>query len=156
MTSNDTDTITVQLKELISVNKEQIAEMKTLAAQIQRDNAEFHALMIKEFSDFTRKQEERFDAFSSKFEAKFEAFSQKSDTRFDRLETQIAVMQNDITGLKHDVASLFHWDYWILTFVAAALVIPHLPDIMKSLVGAVTQSVSAIASLFSKRKNYDA
>lgn len=145
MTSNDTDTITIQLKELILINKEQIAEMKTLAAQIQRDNAEFHALMIKEFSNFTRKQEER-----------FEAFSQKLDSRFDRLETQIAVMQNDITGLKHDVASLFHWDYWILTFIAAALVIPHLPDIVKNLVGAVTQGVLAVASLFSKRKNYDA
>ncbi|MBQ4402484.1 MAG: hypothetical protein II832_09985 [Synergistaceae bacterium] len=119
--------------------------MKTIAAQIQRDNTAFHALMIKEFSDFARKQEERFGDFS-----------RKSEARFDRLETQITVIQNDITGLKHDVASLFHWDYWILTFIAAALVIPHLPDIMKNLVGAVTQGFSAIASLFSKRKNYDA
>lgn len=145
MITNDTDTITIQLRELISVNKEQIAEMKILTPQIQIDNAEFHALMIKEFSDFARKQKER-----------FKVFSQKSEAHFDRLETKIAVMQNDIIGLRYDVTSLFHWDDWILTFIAAALVIPNLPDIMKNLVGAVTQGASAVALLFRKRKNYDA
>ena len=134
MTSNDTDTITIQLKELISVNKEHIAEMKTLAAQMQRDNAEFHALMIKEFSDF------------------------KAEVRQDikELRAEVIMLQRDVEGIKHDVAALFHWDYWILTFIAAALVVPHLSEIMKTLVGAVSQGVSAVASLFRKGKNYDA
>lgn len=133
MTSNDVDAITIQLRELIAVNKEQIAEMKTLAAQMQRDNAEFHALMIKEFSDF------------------------KVEVRQDikELRAEVVVLQRDVEGIKHDVAALFHWDYWILTFIAAALVVPHLSEIMKTLIGAVVQGVSTVASLFSKRKNYD-
>ena len=145
MTSNDADAITIQLRELIAVNKEQIAEMKTLAAQMQRDNAEFHALMIKEFSDFKAEQNANFDTF-------------KSEIRQDikELKAEVVVLQRDVEGIKHDVAALFHWDYWILTFIAAALVVPHLSEIMKTLVGAVVQGVTAVASLFRKGKNYDA
>ncbi len=177
MTSNDADAITIQLRELISVNKEQIAEMKTLAAHMQRDNAEFHALMIKEFSDFKAEQNARFDAFTEKQDAKFESF--KADVRQEitdvrqeitdvkqdikelkqdvkELRAEVVVLQRDVEGIKHDVAALFHWDYWILTFIAAALVVPHLSEIMKTLVGAVVQGVSAVASIFRKGKNYDA
>lgn len=145
MTSNDADAITIQLRELIAVNKEQIAEMKTLAAQMQRDNAEFHALMIKEFSDFKAEQNANFDTF-------------KSEIRQDikELKAEVVVLQRDVEGIKHDVVALFHWDYWILTFIAAALVVPHLSEIMKTLVGAVVQGVSAVVSLFRKGKNYDA
>ena len=174
MTSNDADAITIQLRELIAVNKEQIAEMKTLAAQMQRDNAEFHALMIKEFSDFKAEQNARFDAFAEKQDAKFDTFTEKQDAKFasfrseirqdftnlrqdmKELKAEVVVIQRDLEGIKHDVAALFHWDYWILTFIAAALFVPHLSEIMKTLVGAVSQGVSAVASLFRKGKNYDA
>ncbi len=141
MTSNDADAITIQLRELIAVNKEQIAEMKTLAAQMQRDNAEFRALMIKEFSDF-------------KSEVKQDIKEIRQDMK--ELRAEVVVLQRDVEGIKHDVAALFHWDYWILTFIAAALVVPHLSEIMKNLVGAVVQGVTAVASLFRKGKNYDA
>lgn len=163
MTSNDADAITIQLRELIAVNKEQIAEMKTLAAQMQRDNAEFHALMIKEFSDFKAEQNAKFEAFTAKQDTRFESF--RTEIRQDikelkqdvkELRAEVIVIQRDVEGIKHDVAALFHWDYWILTFIAAALVVPHLSEIMKTLVGAVAQGVSAVASLFRKGKNYDA
>ena len=152
MTSNDADTITIQLRELIAVNKEQIAEMKTLAAQMQRDNAEFHALMIKEFSNFKAEQNAIFDAFKSEIRQDIKEVRQD----MKELKAEVVVLQRDVEGIKHDVAALFHWDYWILTFIAAALVVPHLSEIMKTLVGAVVQGVSAVVSLFRKGKNYDA
>ena len=152
MTSNDADAITIQLRELIAVNKEQIAEMKTLAAQMQRDNSEFHALMIKEFSDFKAEQNANFDALKSEVRQNIKEIRQD----MKELKAEVVVLQRDVEGIKHDVVALFHWDYWILTFIAAALVVPHLSEIMKTLVGAVVQGVSAVVSLFRKGKNYDA
>ena len=149
MTSNDADAITIQLRELISVNKEQIAEIKTLAAQMQRDNAEFRALMIKEFSNFKAEQNANFDAFKTEVRQDIKEIRQD----VQELRAEVIVLQRDVEGIKHDVAALFHWDYWILTFIAAALVIPHLSEIMKTLIGAVAQGVSAVSSLFSKAKN---
>ena len=52
MVSNDMNAVLTELRELIMVNREQIAEMKALSAQIQKDNAEFHLLMIKAFNEF--------------------------------------------------------------------------------------------------------
>lgn len=152
MTSNDADAITIQLRELIAVNKEQIAEMKTLAAQMQRDNSEFHALMIKEFSDFKAEQNANFDALKSEVRQNIKEIRQD----MKELKAEVVVLQRDVEGIKHDVAALFHWDYWILTFIAATLVVPHLSEIIKTLVGAVVQGVSAVASIFRKGKNYDA
>lgn len=163
MTSNDINTTTIQLRELIAVNKEQIAEIKALAAQMQRDNAEFHALMIKAFSDFTEKQDAKFEAFTEKQDAKFEAFINKiegfsKELRQDmkELRAEVAIIQRDVEGLKHDVASLFHWDYWLLTLIIAAIVFPHLADVIKSITDALARTFSAVASLFRKGKNYDA
>ena len=39
------------------------------------------------------------------------------------------------------------------TFIAAALVVPHLSEIMKTLVGAVSQGVSAVVSIFRKENS---
>ena len=138
MTSED-NAIRVELRELIAVNHEQIAEQKAISARMQKDNAEFRVLMMNMYNDFAEKQN-----------AKFDAFTQKTDARFNRLEEQIAVMQNDITGLKHDVAGLYHWDYWLLSIILVVFAMPQSVAGIKSLFGAVAEGISLIIGAFRK------
>ena len=63
-------------------------------------------------------------------------------------------MQNDITGLKHDVGNLFTWDYWLLSIILALMVMPHIGDALKAIFMAIAEGLSALISVFqSKKKN---
>ena len=204
MVSNDINAVLSEIRELITVNREQIAEMKALSAQIQRDNAEFHVMMIKSFNEFSEKidakfeafrneMNARFDAFRAEMNAKFDAFRAETDVRFEavdkrfeatdakieafraetnkrfeatdakieafkaetnaRFETvqsQIHIVQNDITGLKHDVANLFTWNYWTLSIIIALVAMPHIVDGIKSIIGALSELILAVVGLFRK------
>ena len=136
MTSNDNgsdmNNIALQLRELITINREQIAEMKALAAQMQKDNAEFRERIKDDINS-------RFNTFENRF-----------SPRFDKLEATIGVMQNDITGLKHDVAGLYHWDYWLLTIIVAILALPQIISGVKALFSAITEGIAGIIAIFRK------
>ena len=133
MVSNDeTARIELLLREHFARTDKQLSDMRA-------DNAEFRAEMVRLYNDFAEKQT-----------AKFDAFTQKTDARFDRLEGQIAVMQNDITGLKHDVAGLYHWDYWLLSIILVVFAMPQIVAGIKSLFGALADGISQVIGAFRK------
>ena len=133
MVSNDeTARIELLLREHFARTDKQLSDMRA-------DNAEFRAEMVRLYNDFAEKQT-----------AKFDAFTQKTDARFDRLEGQIAVMQNDITGLKHDVAGLYHWDYWLLSIILVVFAMPQIVAGIKSLFGALAEGISQVIGAFRK------
>ena len=168
MVSNDMNAVLSEIRELITVNREQIAEMKALSAQIQGDNAEFHVMMIKSFNEFTEKIDAKFEAFRNEMNARFdafraetnkrfeatdakiEAFKAETNARFETIQSQIHIVQNDITGLKHDVANLFTWNYWTLSIIIALVAMPHIVDGIKSIIGALSELILAVVGLFRK------
>lgn len=147
MTSND-NSIALQLRELIATNREQIAEMKALSAQIQKDNAEFCATMIKEFTDFKTEVRGDINNFKTGVREDINNFKVEIGTRFDKLEGTIGVIQNDITGLKHDVAGLYHWDYWLLSIILVVFAMPQIVAGVKALFGAVAEGIAGIVAVF--------
>ena len=149
MTSDDLSIITGQLRELILVNREQIAEMKAISAQMQRDNAEFRAQMIKEQREFEARQDADFDAFSRGIGAKIDTLAAK----IDALTAEVVELHRDNEGLKHDVQGLYHWDYWLLTIILVVFVMPQIVTGLKSLFEVITNGVAGIISLFSRKKN---
>lgn len=151
MTSQDMSIIVLQLRELITVNREQIAEMKALAAQMQKDNAEFREQMKDDFNKFTEKVNARLDAFEEKTNKRLDAFEAKTDSRFDKLEASVGAMQNDITGLKHDVAGLYHWNYWLLSIILVVFAMPQIVAGVKALFGAIAEGIAGIIAVFRDR-----
>ncbi len=138
MTSDDLSIITGQLRELILVNREQIAEMKAISAQMQRDNAEFRAQMIKEQREFEARQDAKIDKLAAKI---------------DGLTAEVVELQRDNEGLKHDVQGLYHWDYWLLTIILVVFAMPQIVTGLKSLFEVITNGVAGIISLFNRKKN---
>lgn len=168
----DTSRLELLLREHFAQTDRQIAEMKAISAQMKADNAEFHALILKEFHDFAEKQEAKFDAFAEKQEAKFDAFTEKQeakfdaftekiekkfeavDKKFDTVQLQVADLQIATEGLRHDVAGLYHWDYWLLSLIIAAIAMPHILEGIKQLVGTLFDGISGILGTFrSKNKS---
>ena len=166
----DTSRLELLLREHFAQTDRQIAEMKTISAQMKADNAEFHALILKEFHDFaekqeakfqafTEKQEAKFDAFTEKQEAKFDAFTEKIDQKFEAVDKRFEAVQLQITdlqisneGLRHDVAGLYHWNYWLLSLVIAAMTMPHILEGIKQLARSVFGGISVIWGTF-RNKN---
>ena len=132
MTSQDSNTdmnnITLQLRELIATNREQIAEMKALAAQIQRDNANFQTNVIKELADF----------------------KENVDAKLAGIHSEIGQINQRITGIEHDVTGLYHWDYWLLTIIIAIVAMPQIISGVKALFAAVAEGIEGIISVFRK------
>ena len=60
-------------------------------------------------------------------------------------------MQNDITGLKHDVGNLFTWNYWMLSIILALIVMPHIGEAIKTIFMAIAEGLSALIGVFSKK-----
>ena len=171
----DTSRLEFLLREHFAQTDRQIAEMKAISAQMKADNAEFHALILKEFHDFAEKQEAKFDAFAEKQEAKFDAFAEKQEAKFDAftekqeakfdaftekiekkfeavdkkfeaVQSQVADLQISTEGLRHDVAGLYHWDYWLLSLIIAAIAMPHILEGIKQLVGTLFDGISGNCS----------
>ncbi|MBR1657044.1 MAG: hypothetical protein IJ697_01075 [Synergistaceae bacterium] len=108
-------------------------------------DAKFDAVDAR-FDAFEKKVDEKFNAV----DARFTALEKRTDSRFDSVQVQINSMQNDITGLKHDVANLFTWNYWTLSIILALIAMPHIVAGIKSLISGVSELVSAVAGLFRK------
>lgn len=98
-----------------------------------------------------KKFEAKFDTLDKKFEAKFDALDKKFETKFDTVQVQIHEMQNDITGLKHDVGNLFTWNYWMLSIILALMVMPHITEGIKSLFSVLIEGISALIGLFRRK-----
>ena len=137
MASEDISILTSEIQELILVNREQIAELKALSAQMQRDNAEFRAQMIKDNAEFR--------SAMMKEQRDFEA---RTEARFDGLTAAVVELQRDVEGLKHDVRGLYHWDYWLLSIILVIFAMPQIVAGVKSLFVAVTEGIAGIISLF--------
>ena len=133
-------------KQLADIRKDN-AEFK---AQITRDNAEFKESISARLDAFEEKTSARLDAFENKINARLDSFEAKAEDRFGRLEATIGVLQNDITGLKHDVAGLYHWDYWLLSIILVVFAMPQIVAGIKSLFGAITDGIAGIIALFRK------
>lgn len=137
MASDDVSRIESLLREHFARTDKQLSDMRA-------ENAEFHVQMMKDFNAFTEKIDTRISKFEEKVNARFE----KIDARFERLEEKVAVMQNDMTGLKHDVGNLQTWNYWTLSIIIALLAMPQILTGIKALIGAAADAVSAVARIF--------
>lgn len=173
MADSDISRLELLLREHFAKTDKQLSDMRA-------DNAEFRTEMIKEFQTFTEKIDSRIGAFETrvdakidaldkKFEAKFDALDKKVDaldkkfetkidaldkkfeTKFDTVQVQIHEMQNDITGLKHDVGNLFTWNYWMLSIILALMVMPHITEGIKSLFSVLIEGISALIGLFRRK-----
>ena len=173
MADSDISRLELLLREHFAKTDKQLSDMRA-------DNAEFRTEMIKEFQTFTEKIDSRIGAFETrvdakidalekrvdakidaldkkvdaldkKFEAKFDALDKKFETKFDTVQVQIHEMQNDITGLKHDVGNLFTWNYWMLSIILALMVMPHITEGIKSLFSVLIEGISALIGLFRRK-----
>ena len=116
----------------------------------KRVDAKIDAL-DKKVDALDKKFEAKFDALDKKFETKIDALDKKFETKFDTVQVQIHEMQNDITGLKHDVGNLFTWNYWMLSIILALMVMPHITEGIKSLFSALIEGISALIGLFRRK-----
>ncbi len=66
------------------------------------------------------------------------------------LRTEIRVIQNDIEHMKRDIGFLHDWNIWLLLIAVFALAMPKFVEGIKSLLGAVTDVISAVAKAFRK------
>ena len=150
MTSNDNTlevhSIALQLRELIATNREQIAEMKALAAQIQKDNAEFRSLMVQEFANFKDNINKEFSAFSNNVNAELSGMH----SEISGMHSEIGLINQRITGIEHDIAGLYHWDYWLLSIIIAVVAMPQIISGVKALFAAVAEGIAGIISVFKK------
>ena len=145
MTSQDNTVDMVRLELLL---REHFARTDKQLAEIRKDNAEFHALMVKEFSEFKNEVREDINNFKAEVRGDMSSFKAEVNNRFDRLEATVGVMQNDITGLKHDVAGLYHWDYWLLSIILVVFAMPQIVAGLKTLFSAIAEGIVGIVSAF--------
>ena len=134
MTSTDNSLDMPKLELLL---REHFARTEKQLSDMRKDNAEFRTQMIKEFNKFEEKINTRLDAFEKKTEA-----------RFDKLEAITTVMQNDITGLKYDVARPYQRDYWLLSIILVVFAMPQIVAGIKSLFTAIAEGVSLVINAF--------
>ena len=73
------------------------------------------------------------------------------NTRFDVMHAEIVALQRDVDGLKHDVAGLYHLDYWLLSIILIVFAMPQIVAGVKSLFGAVADGVALVLSVFRKK-----
>ena len=136
MTSQDSNTdmnnITLLLRELIASNREQIAEMKALSAQIQKDNAEFRERITKENSEFREKISTELTNFEGKIHKELEI-----------LHAEITVLQSDVRVQNTRIDDLIHWNYWLIAFVVAFFTLPSIAEGIKSLLKAIAHSITS-------------
>ena len=142
MSSDDVSRIEMLLREHFARTEKQLSDMRA-------DNAEFRVQMMKEQREFEARQEARF----SEFEARQSAFKARTDAKFEKLTGAIVELQRDVTGLKHDVQGLYHWDYWLLSIILVIFAMPQIVAGVKSLFGAIIDGVSALVALFHKDDN---
>ena len=112
--------------QILTLIMGQLSDMKREISEQRRENVEFRREILQELKNFKT----------------------ETSTRFDRLEGQIAVMRNDITGLQHDVSNLFTWDYWTLSIILVLVIMPYVANGVKAFFGAVAEGISAVIGAF--------
>ena len=120
----------LMLENHLSANSVQISEMKAAISEMKKDNAEFRLQVNKDF----------------------QAFTERTESRLGELQTEIQQVNMKLTGLEHDVAGLYHWDYWLLSLIIASMVMPQLGEIMKTLITGISEGIAGIVSLFRSGK----
>ena len=138
MVSED-NAIRAELREIITVNREQIAELKALSARMQKENAEFRAQMMKDNAEFRAEMVRLHNDFA-----------EKTNAKIDGLTAAVVELQRDVEGLKHDVQGLYHWDYWLLSIILVVFAMPQIVAGIKSLFGALAEGISQIVGAFRK------
>ena len=133
--SDNNNNNNVDMERLELLLREHFAKTEKQLADIRADNAEFRTQIKDDLNSF--KDEIRNDM----------------NSRFDNVQAQISVMQNDITGLKHDVASLFHWNYWILAIIIGFFVLPNCGEYIRDLFSAIRDGIAGIVALFRGKSN---
>ena len=128
MTSNDTNTFDMSKLELLL--REHFAHTDKQLSDMRRDNSEFRTQINKDFSDF----------------------KETVGTKIDGIHTEILHINERITGIEHDISSLFHWDYWLLSIILAIIALPHLTEIIKSLADTIGKVISSVIFI-SKNKD---
>ena len=148
MMSDDVSRIEMLLREHFAQTDKQIAEMKA-------DNAEFHALMMKEMGSFKTEVRQDIDTFKSEVRQDIKEF--KTEVRQDlasvrheiqELKAETVELQRDVTGLKHDVQGLYHWDYWLLSIILVVFAMPQIVAGLKALFSAIAEGIAGIVSAF--------
>ncbi|MBR0150113.1 MAG: hypothetical protein IJP89_01990 [Synergistaceae bacterium] len=77
---------------------------------------------------------------------------QLSDMRQNirELKLEVSAMKHDIERMKRDVGFIHGWDLWLIMAVITLLAIPKIVEGIKSLLGAVTETILAIMRIFRK------
>ena len=104
---------------------------------MREDNAKFREQIRQDFDTF--KKEVREDL-------------SRLDMKLDKVYGEVIVLQRDVEGLKHDVAGLYHWDYWLLSIILIVFVMPQFIVGIQSFFKAITEGIRGIRSAF-KGKN---
>ena len=132
MTSIDVSRIELLLREHFAQTDKQLAD-------IRKDNAEFKAQIIKDNTEF-----------KDSINARLDTFERRVNTRLESMQAQIVKLHDDNIVLKHDVAGLYHWVYWLLSIILIVFAMPQIVAGIKSLFGAITDGIAGIIALFRK------
>ncbi len=66
------------------------------------------------------------------------------------LKLEISTMEHNIEKMKRDVGFIHDWDLLLIMVVISVLAMPKIVEGIKSLLGAVTEAISAIMRAFRK------
>ena len=151
MTSNDTNTFDMSKLELLL--REHFARTDKQLSDMRRDNSEFRTQMNKDFADFTTQINKDFSDFKTQTNKEFSEGKETIGSKIDGIHSEILHINERINGIEHDIASLFHWDYWLLSIILAIIALPHISEIIKSLFDAIGKAISGIIFLYRNKEN---
>ena len=140
----------VNLSELKSMLEIHFARTQAQLAEMRADNAEFKEQIKDEFNSFKSEVLGEINSFKGEILGEINSFKGETHNRFESLQTQIYSLQLEVNGLKHDVAGLYTWDYWILSIILAVFVLPQFAAGVTRFFVAVKDGVAGILSLFRK------
>ena len=134
-TSTDIQVLMVLLEEVRAIRQDN-ADFK---AEIKRDNADFKSGLQRDMQDFKAEIKQDMQDFKAEIKQDINA-----------LNAEVKALHNDNIGLKHDVAGLYHWDYWLLSIILVVFAMPQIVAGIKSLFGAIIDGIAGIIALFRK------
>ena len=137
MTSND-NYVTVEMFNNGMARLEAINE-KNLAL-IQKENAEFRLQLREDMNDFKNEIRSEFLQIHSEL---------------SQVHSEIAQLDKRIEVQNARIEDLFHWNYWILTFIVAIVIGPALVEAVKAFSKSLAGSIAAIFKRGNKAVNYE-
>ncbi|MBQ6773495.1 MAG: DUF1640 domain-containing protein [Synergistaceae bacterium] len=144
------------LREHFARTDKQIAEMRAenaeFRSQIKDDMQNFREEIRSDMENFKSEVRSEINSFKSEVNAKIDGLRSEMNSRFDNVQTQIHVMQLDITGLKHDVANLYRWNYWMVAIIIGVFLLPTFADFIRGLFEIVRDGIAGILALFKREK----